>query len=413
MDQAPAPVRASRVDVAQLRRDAITGAINGPAYVTRCGVFTYVNADGSISRELRHPSEVFARDSMASLRAVPVVEGHPTFLDAGNWRQFARGHAGDDVAADGSYLAVTLHIQDAGTREGIARGDLQEISMGYECSVVEDSGVYDGETYDRRQVGIRYNHVGLGPEGWGRAGANVRLYFDSNETETVQCAQGCYGEDMSKLLPVKRADSPEGDGRTNTRAQAPAAAPAQSPAAQPAAVPPAQQTDAVSRAEFDAMRAELAVTKAQLAEGEARRTADAAAEASRADTRTRINLVRAAEANQIVDGDDEDAVAAKIDAMSDDEIRTAVLAKLSPGLKLDGESPEYIRAAFDIAVKSPRAQESNLRRNLDGGAPPAGAPKGTGGYIGSRVDAIRAEQVAKINKQTQALRIASAKKVGA
>lgn len=416
MDQATTPVRASRVDVAQLRRDAITGAINGPAYVTRCGVFTYVNADGSISRELRHPSEVFAKESLASLRAVPVVEGHPTFIDSTNWRQFTRGHAGDDVAADGSYVAVTLHIQDASTRDAISRGDLQEVSMGYECSVVEDSGVYDGEPYDRRQVGIRYNHVGLGPEGWGRAGANVRLYFDANETENVQYAQGCYGEDMSKLLPVKRADSPEGDGRTSTtRAQAPAAAPAQPPAAQPAAAPPAQQTDAVSRAEFDAMRAELAVTKAQLAEGQQRTKADAAAAEARAGVRVRLDLVRAAEANQIVEGATEDDIRSKIDAMDDDAIRIAVLAKLTPGLKVDGETPEYIRAAFDVAVKSPQAREANLRRNLDGGAPPPGAPAGTnGGYIGSRVDAIRAKQVAEINKRTQQLRSAinSAKKEG-
>lgn len=410
MDQAPAPVRASRVDVAQLRRDAITGAINGPAYVTRCGVFTYVNQDGSISRELRHPSEVFAKDSLASLRAVPIVEGHPTFLDAGNWKQFARGHAGDDVAADGSYVAVTLHVQDAATRAGISRGDLQEVSMGYSCVVIPETGVYDGEAYDWRQTEIRYNHVGLGPEGWGRAGANVRLYFDSNETENVQCAQGCYGEDMSKLLPVKRADSPEGDGRTKTPA-AGAPAPVPPPAAAPPAQPPAH-TDAVSRAEFDAMRAELAVTKAQLAQGAERSRADAAEQAARADTRARINLVRAAEANQIVDGTEEE-IAAKVDAMSDDEIRIAVLAKLSPGLKVDGESPEYIRAAFELWGSC--AQEANLRRNLDGVTPPAGAPKGNGGvtYIGSRVDQIRAEQVAKIGKNTAALRIASAKKEGA
>jgi hypothetical protein len=48
------------------------GFLSGHAIVTSIGVFTYRNADGSTSRELRLPEEVFDSESLASMKLKPV-----------------------------------------------------------------------------------------------------------------------------------------------------------------------------------------------------------------------------------------------------------------------------------------------------------------------------------------------------
>ena len=54
------------------------GFLTGRAIVTNVGVFTYRNKDGGITRELRPPEEVFAVDSLNSLKLKPVVNNHPS-----------------------------------------------------------------------------------------------------------------------------------------------------------------------------------------------------------------------------------------------------------------------------------------------------------------------------------------------
>ena len=44
---------------------------------------------------------------------------------------------------------------------------------GYECDLDETPGVPRGTPYQRVQRGIDYNHLRIGPEGWGRAGTGV------------------------------------------------------------------------------------------------------------------------------------------------------------------------------------------------------------------------------------------------
>jgi hypothetical protein len=96
------------------------------------------------------------------------------------FRELARGHVGDNVAADGRFVAATLYVQDAALVDAIERGDRREISCGYTCSYDPTPGEYKGEHYDGRQVGITYNHAAIGPRDWGRAGSDVALRMDSN-----------------------------------------------------------------------------------------------------------------------------------------------------------------------------------------------------------------------------------------
>ena len=53
------------------------GFLVARAPVTSIGVFTYRNPDGSERRELRLPEEVFAEESLATLRMKPLTLLHP------------------------------------------------------------------------------------------------------------------------------------------------------------------------------------------------------------------------------------------------------------------------------------------------------------------------------------------------
>lgn len=174
------------------RTDA--GLLRVPARLTRTGVFTYYKSDGTPWRELRHPDDVFHEDSLATLRGVPVVEGHPATIGPENWAQHARGDVRDDVAPDGEFIRATLAVNDHATIARVGK-DLVELSCGYTADIVPGAGVYNGEKYDARQTNIRYNHVGLGPADWGRAGNQVRVIMDG-KAETLSDSAPVYTNPM-------------------------------------------------------------------------------------------------------------------------------------------------------------------------------------------------------------------------
>lgn len=165
------------------------GGVRASARLTRVGVFEYLLSDGSLRRELRDPGEVFDGASLETLKGATVTVLHPTDSDgapcmvsAENWKSLSVGHLADDVRGEGPYVAGTVHVQEAeAAARVLSQGEdrLSEVSLGYECDLDETPGVFDGQPYDGIQRRIRYNHVALGPPGWGRAGPNVRLRIDS------------------------------------------------------------------------------------------------------------------------------------------------------------------------------------------------------------------------------------------
>ncbi len=152
------------------------------AYPTREGVFSYKNTDGSERRELRLPEEVYSPDSLASLRAAPVTDMHPSEpVNPDNWQALSVGHVAENVRAEKPFVAATLLIQDAKMIAAVEKGERRELSCGYECSLDETPGTFQGQHYDAIQRGIKYNHVALGPKGWGRAGPQVALRLDEKD----------------------------------------------------------------------------------------------------------------------------------------------------------------------------------------------------------------------------------------
>lgn len=148
--------------------------------LTRSGVFRYVQPDGSVRRELRHPDEVFNPDSLASLAHATVTVGHPNAVTPENYRKVNIGHVAEVPKRDGKFVAADdIRIQDGEAIEQAKREELQEFSCGYSCRLDKTPGEYEGEPYDAIQRDIRYNHVAAGPPGFGRAGPEVRMRLDS------------------------------------------------------------------------------------------------------------------------------------------------------------------------------------------------------------------------------------------
>src|SRR5579862_1504985 len=90
------------------------GFIKGKAIVTRCGVFLYKNADGTIRKELRHPEDVLIPDSLESMKMIPVVDGHPPerLVDSSNAKRLAVGYTGELVENDLPYIIANMVITD-------------------------------------------------------------------------------------------------------------------------------------------------------------------------------------------------------------------------------------------------------------------------------------------------------------
>ena len=172
-----------RYDISRLSSSSVKRTPQGgariPARLTRDGVFVYRNADGTPRREYRPAEEVSKADSLETLADAPLIEGHPDLVTPENYRELERGHVSGTPVFDGRYVASVLVVQDHAVLGRIDSGDLAELSCGYTCDLDRTAGTFDGQPFDCIQRNIRYNHVGIGPKNWGRAGSDVALRLDS------------------------------------------------------------------------------------------------------------------------------------------------------------------------------------------------------------------------------------------
>jgi hypothetical protein len=168
------------------------GGVRVPAALTRVGVLTYRNPDGTTRLELRPPEEVFRADSLATLRSAPVTEGHGAWVTPENYQTAALGHVSDaSVRKDGDLVAAELVLQAGVALPRLDSGELSELSCGYTLDFDSTPGVWNGQRYDGVQRNIRYNHVALLPPGGGRAGRDVALRLDSADADGAPSVAAC------------------------------------------------------------------------------------------------------------------------------------------------------------------------------------------------------------------------------
>lgn len=313
-----------------VRTDA--GFLTAPAFLSRVGVFTYKNGDGSVRREFRPPEEVFHEDSLASFAMVPLTLDHPgEMLTSATAKKHAVGSVGEEVREDGDKVSSRVRIIDDEAISAVERG-ANQLSCGYRCDIEDKPGTYKGEAYDVIQRNIRGNHVAIVSHG--RAGPDVRLRLDSADAIQIDARER---PDQPKGDPVK-TQSIRIDGISFDLPES------------------AAQAVAKVTAELEAVRADSANLRKSLDEATGKLDAATAAleaeKTARADAQSpervaelvaaRVGLERTAA--KVLGGE------AKFDGKTDDDIRKAVIEKVTPGVKLEDRSSEYVAARFDAAV---------------------------------------------------------------
>lgn len=156
-----------------------SGRLVVDARLSRTGVMTYRNPDGSPRIEYRSPTEVFKADSKESFALVPVTMDHPpVMVTAENAHEYTVGQVGENIREDGMHLVATLVINHAAAIKAVEAGK-REVSCGYTCDLDETPGVSpEGQRYDARQYNIRGNHLAIVDAG--RAGTSA-IKFDALE----------------------------------------------------------------------------------------------------------------------------------------------------------------------------------------------------------------------------------------
>jgi hypothetical protein len=336
------------------------GYLTGRAVVTNVGVFEYANPDGTVRRELRLPEEVFAAASLDSLKLKPITNDHPAVLvTVENAAELEVGSIGSAISkdpagqmhsgmedwkdgtppsADRYHVTADMVIRDPETITDVLAGK-RSLSCGYTCALEDKSGVWMGVPYDTIQREIRYNHVAIVDRA--RAGDAARIRLDRADDTRIQVDRSTTKreeQNMPELLKeitldsvtykaeakviealgvaTKRADTADGELKTQR-----------------------VQLDTVT-GERDALKAanvklDAKVKELETAAVDPKRLADA--------VQSRIAVLDAAKRAGI-------DVATILPEQTDDEIRRAVILKVSPDTKLDGKSAEYVTARFDMVA---------------------------------------------------------------
>lgn len=313
------------------------GWLRAEGYLTKTGVFEYRRADGSTRRELRLPEEVFNEDTLRSFSLLPITEDHPTRpLDASNTTQLARGSVGEQVVRDGDFVRASLLVTDGGLVQRMDAGQKQELSCGYLCDLEESPGVTEsGERYDAIQRRIRGNHVAVVARG--RAGSDVRVRLDADDAIQIGLGEAQAKDNETGMIKVRI------DGIEAEVSEQAAQLLARKDELATAQLTKEREAAAAAKAEADRQRARADAADAALQQ----------AEKARADAADPVRVRELVKARVALEGAAREVLGTetRFDELDDMAIRRAVVQKLSPEARLDGQSDAYLLARYDLAVE--------------------------------------------------------------
>ncbi len=314
------------------------GFYRGNVTVTRTGIFEYRNADGTIRRELRLPEEVFAPESIETLKMIPVTNLHPMqFVNSDNAHVLSIGATGENASRDDQLLNIPITVTHKQGIDSIDAGRRQ-LSLGYNLELEPTPGVYNGQNYDAIQRKIRYNHLALVDAA--RAGSVASLRIDSQDAIAVEYEMFPENKNMdggSMKVMINGVEVEVNDlvgshiAAINNRADA------------------AEKDACGTKAKSEKMQAELDEANDKLQKSEEK----VAANAANSDSEDKIVALAKSRAELLVsaskrmNADEYKLIADKPDR----EIMVAVIAKARPGFNADGKSLDYIKARHDSIVE--------------------------------------------------------------
>lgn len=349
----------ARYDKGRVTKALITdeGFLKADAVVTRTGVFEYLNKDGSIRYELRHPEDVLKSDSLETLKMIPVTNGHPsTLVNSENAKQLAVGQTGETIVSDAPYIISSLKITDQDTISDVKSGRRKELSLGYLVDLVQEDGVYEGQPYTHKQTNIRYNHLAVVEVA--RAGSAARINLDENDavqTESnfnnAKFKERIMPEEQAKLSTVTLDGIEYKASQEVFNAYKKAVA----------SVDTIQAKLDSNVSELERLKAERDDLKQKLDEAS---KIDVEAKVAEG-VKVRVALIEDAKA---IMGNKFEEI--KADGLSNAEIQKAVVKAKCEGVNMDEKSKEYIEARFDMLAESVKDQTSEgFRSQVEKSAP--------------------------------------------
>ena len=325
-----------------------SGAIRAPARLTRTGVFTYLQADGKVIRELRLPEEVFSPESVRSFELVPLTNNHPSVgngaVTADNARSLAVGSVAgvqkDPTAPN--FLTAMISAWDGEAVRQIEAGKM-ELSCGYFCdrepapagATYKDPITGDATPYDFTQRNIRGNHVAIVQAG--RAGPEARIILDGADPGAAVEVEST--RDQVSLTQSSPSGQPQEAKSMKTIRIDGVSFEVSDQVAEAMAKAEAQAADQIKalKADADQAKGQVAALTGQVS----KLTADLAAamdpSAVQAKVAERMEIVKIAEAHGL-----------KADGLDMDGVKRAVVAKLDPAIKLDGQSADFVAGLFTV-----------------------------------------------------------------
>ena len=307
------------------------GFLHDTPILTRAGIFTYYNADGSMQKEFRPLEEVLKVDSLSTYKGKPIVVLHPkqNLILSTTINGKAVGSVLSEGRADGNNVIADIVVHDKNALDS----GLRELSLGYRVDIDKTPGVYQGESYDVIQRNIRINHLALVPKG--RAG-NARLRLDADDNQIL--GNGEVKENMSENnMQALRLDSGSIYNVPNEVFAAIKSVESRLDAVEK------EKSDIVAakekvEGERDALKGELGKAKTDAAEKE-KINNDAFEQA----VQEKINLLGIAKKASIE----------KTDGLTNREIKEAVIkAVRGDNLSFEGRSDDYVQGVFEMSASS-------------------------------------------------------------
>ncbi len=291
---------------------------------------------------------------MRSLQMKPVTDSHPIerAVNSKNASQKKVGFTGETVRQDGDFLTTSLTVTDESAINNIDKGR-QELSPGYDCELLLQSGIFNGDSYDAIQTKRTYNHLALCDSA--RGGADIRLHLDSATAEEIDGFEttefNIDNEEINgnnntnnnnilqrgRFMSITKLDGIEYnadqqvlnalDKVGNDNADL------------------IKKTDAL-QAKLDSATEELKTFKERNIDEEV----------------TNAVAARIALQNQATPHLDEETIK-KIDSISDIDIKKSVIVKAFPSAKLDEKSEDYINARWDSAIELLSDKTEDAKKN--------------------------------------------------
>lgn len=336
------------------------GFLRVPIRATRIGIFEYMQPDGSMRRELRPPEEVFSKDSLATLAGVPLTITHPgALVNVDNVKSLSVGFTGDAIEkSEERFVDLVGTVTDSmavAMLEGKKADGLgQEVSCGYVAEMDFTPGVWNGEKYDAIQRKIRYNHVAFVDRG--RAGPEARVKLDESDNAYYH-ENNRQGDESMKKIKIDGKEfevSPEIAEAFN-----------------------AETTKTVAK--IDAKEEEIKTLKE---DAETLKKEKDVIEGKKDALETEITSLKESKKEDKMDASKIDAlvqeradvcaVAEKVmgeefkkDGKENLSIKKEVITAISPDLKLDEKSEDYINARFDAIAEQKDLYVDHLKAALE------------------------------------------------